>query len=103
PHDEPRARIPRVVLPEGEVSARRERAMHVAERSRALRGLDVMEDAVAIHELELSCRLEVARGPELQTRVGVHASRDVEALARGVDADDRSRVELSEKFGGGAA
>ena len=77
--------------------------MHVAERVQALLGLDVMEDTVAVRDLELSRRLEVAHGPELQPGVGVRPSRDVEALARRVDADDHPRVELFEKLGAGAA
>jgi hypothetical protein len=58
-----------------------------------------MEDAVAVHDLELSGRLELADGLELQPGGGVRLSRDVEALARRVDADDQPRVELFEKLG----
>src|SRR4029077_16297024 len=72
--------------------------MHVAERIQAPLGLDVMEDTVAVRDVERSRWLEVAHGLELQPGVTVHLSRDVEALARRGDADDHRCVELFEEL-----
>src|SRR5579863_7494782 len=77
--------------------------MYVAQRIQALAGLDVMEDTVAVHDPELSRRLQVAHALELQPRVGVHLSGDVEARVRRVHADDHPRMELFEKLVAGAA
>ena len=89
-HHQPGARIPGIVLPETEDAALGQRAMHIGEGVEALAGLDVMKDPVAIRDVELSRRRKVAHGAEPQPRIDVRPARDVEAVARGVDADERS-------------
>src|SRR4030095_15365798 len=51
-HHQTRARIPRIVLPQGEVATNRERRADAGQGRQSLRRRDVMEDAVAVRNIE---------------------------------------------------
>src|SRR5262249_26142238 len=97
------AGIPRVVFPEREISARRERFQDVVERASALFGLDMVKDAVAIRESELSGNVETAGRVELQTQIDIRSTRDFHAVGRRADADDETCLELFKEFRSAAA
>src|ERR1700722_20269389 len=53
-HDQARARIPRVILPERQKAARAQRGMNFRQRRRSLVGRDVMKDAVGEYQIDVA-------------------------------------------------
>lgn len=102
-HDETRSRIPRIIFPKAEEAPGTKRFVNELNGFVALGERDVVEDAVAVSEIDLRVAREFLDKREANFRERIQLARDFDGLGRDFDAvDGFDAGEGAEKGNGGA-
>jgi hypothetical protein len=92
-HHVPRARIPRIVFPQGKQPSGPEATPDVIQGRRSLRYGDVMKDAIAIDDVHVCLRNKIVKAEEFATGRSMVEAGVLERTKGYVEPDDKIQIE----------